>query len=73
MFSTHIMEVAEHICSRIGIIFQGKIIAEGTLDELRSKSGSKSRTLEEVFLKLTNEETEIEDTTRLLQEAFYKA
>lgn len=73
LFSTHIMEVAEHICSRIGIIFQGKIIAEGTLDELRSKSGSKSRTLEEVFLKLTNEETEIEDTTRLLQEAFYKA
>ena len=73
LFSTHIMEVAEHICSRIGIIFQGKIIAEGTLEELRSMSGDKKGTLEEVFLKLTNEETEIEDTTRLLQEAFYKA
>ena len=73
LFSTHIMEVAERICSRIGIISQGRIIAEGTLEELRSKSGGKSRTLEEVFLKLTNEETEIEDTTRLLQEAFYKA
>jgi ABC-2 type transport system ATP-binding protein len=72
LFSTHIMEVAEHICTRIGIISQGKIIAEGTLDQLKSTSGGKGETLEEVFLKLTNEETEVADTTRLLQEAFFK-
>jgi ABC-2 type transport system ATP-binding protein len=72
LFSTHIMEVAEHICTRIGIIHQGKIIAEGTLDQLKSKSGGKSETLEEVFLKLTNEETEVADTTKILQEAFSK-
>ncbi|HVP41671.1 MAG TPA: hypothetical protein VMS95_06940, partial [Candidatus Krumholzibacteriaceae bacterium] len=72
LFSTHIMEVAEHICTRIGIINQGKIIAEGTLDQLKSKSGGKGETLEEVFLKLTNEETEIADTAKILQEAFFK-
>jgi ABC-2 type transport system ATP-binding protein len=70
LFSTHIMEVAENICTRIGIIYEGKIIAEGTLDQL--KNGSKSETLEEVFLKLTNEENEIADKTRLLGEAFFK-
>jgi len=72
LFSTHIMEVAEHICTRIGIIYQGKLIAEGTLDQLKSKTGHKSETLEEVFLKLTNEETEVADKTRLLGEAFFK-
>ena len=72
LFSTHIMEVAEHICTRIGIIYQGKIIAEGTLDQLKTKTQTKSETLEEVFLKLTNEEKEIADKTRLLGEAFFK-
>ena len=57
---------------RIGIIYQGKIVAEGTLDQLRAKTGSKSKTLEEVFLKLTNEENEVADKTRLLGEAFFK-
>lgn len=72
LFCTHIMEVAEHICTRIGIIYQGKIIAEGTLNQLKTKTGNKSQTLEEIFLKLTNEETEIFDKTRLLGEAFFK-
>lgn len=72
LFSTHIMEVAEQICTRIGIIHQGKIIAEGTLDQLRIQTGNKNETLEEVFLKLTNEENEVADKTRLLGEAFFK-
>jgi ABC-2 type transport system ATP-binding protein len=71
LFSTHIMEVAEHICTRIGIIHQGKVIAEGTLDQLRSKTGGKSETLEEVLLKLTNEETQVADATRMLGEAIF--
>ena len=54
------------------IINQGKIIAEGTLDQLKTKTGNKSETLEEVFLKLTNEENEVADKTRLLGEAFFK-
>jgi len=71
LFSTHIMEVAEHLCTRIGIIYQGEVIAEGTLDQLKSKTGSRSETLEEVFLKLTNEETEVADKTRILGDVFF--
>lgn len=51
-FSTHVLEVAEKLCHRIGIINKGKIIAIGTLDELR-KSGDAS--LESIFLSLTEE------------------
>jgi ABC-2 type transport system ATP-binding protein len=72
LFSTHIMEVAEQVCTRIGIIDQGKVIAEGTLDQLRGKTEGTGHTLEEVFLKLTHEESEIADTTRMLREAFFK-
>ncbi len=72
LFSTHIMEVAEQICTRIGIIDQGNVIAEGTLDQLRNTIGGTAETLEEVFLKLTHEESEIADTTRMLREAFLK-
>ncbi len=72
IFSTHVMEVAEHVCTRIGIIYQGKVIAEGTLDQLKSKFGGVSETLEEVFLKLTNEEMEVADTTRILGETLFK-
>ncbi len=73
LFSTHIMEVAENICNRIGIIYQGKIVAEGSLDELRhlaSTGSTGQETLEEVFLKLTHEEEEIAETVRTLREAF---
>ena len=71
LFSTHIMEVAEHVCSRIGIIYGGRVVAEGSLDELRSSaSEGKAATLEEVFLKLTHEEGEVEETARTLREAF---
>jgi ABC-2 type transport system ATP-binding protein len=72
LFSTHIMEVAQQVCTRIGIIYQGKVIAEGTLDELRSKTEDRGGTLEEVFLKLTHEEDEVADTLRMLREAFFK-
>ena len=71
LFSTHIMEVAEHVCTRIGIIHQGRLIAEGTLDQLRGKAGGKNETLEEVFLKLTDEEVEVADAARLLGEAIF--
>jgi len=73
LFSTHIMEVAEQVCTRIGIIYQGKVIAEGTLDQLRGKTEDKGGTLEEVFLKLTHEEAEVVDTMRTLKEAFFKS
>jgi len=71
LFSTHVMEIAQRICSRIGIIFEGRIVAEGDLDQLRARAGEKDATLEEVFMNLTNEATEVENTVRTLRESFF--
>ena len=51
-FSTHILEVAERLCDRIGIIHRGKLIACGTMNELQGNSENKE-TLENIFLELT--------------------
>lgn len=56
IMTTHILEVAEHMAQRIGIIGQGRLIAEGTLDELRARSG-RDGTLEEIFLGLVAEDS----------------
>lgn len=53
-FSTHIMEVAENICDRIAIISNGKIVAQGSLDQIR-ESLDEDKSLEELFLELTDE------------------
>ncbi len=51
-FSTHVLDVAERICDRVAIINRGRLVAEGTVEELRRQAGS-SATLERVFLELT--------------------
>jgi ABC-2 type transport system ATP-binding protein len=51
--TTHILEVAERLADRIGIIDGGRLLAEGTLAELRTRAGSNESTLEELFLDLT--------------------
>ena len=53
-FSTHILEVAEKLCDRMGIIHKGRLIAIGTMDELRQ--GDKKDSLENIFLELTDNE-----------------
>ena len=55
ILTTHILEVAERIADRIGILAGGRLIAEGTLDELRAKDAAAGETLEDVFLNLTAE------------------
>lgn len=52
-FSTHVLEVAEKVCDRIAIINHGKIIASGTMDELRSLEHEEGGSLEKIFLELT--------------------
>jgi len=52
LFSTHIMEVAEKLCDRIGIIHKGRLIACGTMEELRTL-GQTEQSLENIFLELT--------------------
>lgn len=51
-FSTHVLDVAERLCDRIGIIQSGRLIAEGTMDELRS--AEHAQTLESIFLEMTD-------------------
>jgi ABC-2 type transport system ATP-binding protein len=55
ILTTHILEVAERLADRIGIIQSGKLIAEGRLSELRSRMGAGEATLEDVFLNLIAE------------------
>jgi ABC-2 type transport system ATP-binding protein len=52
ILTTHIMEVAERLVDRIGIIQSGRIVAEGTLEELRTQAGRSNATLEDLFLRL---------------------
>jgi ABC-2 type transport system ATP-binding protein len=53
ILTTHILEVAERLADRIGIVARGRLVAEGTLDELRAHAGQSGGTLESVFLSLT--------------------
>ena len=50
--STHILEIAERMCDRIGIINQGRLIAAGSMDDLRRMSQGET-SLEDIFLNLT--------------------
>lgn len=52
MLSTHILEIAENMCDRIGIINRGKLVASGTMEELR-QLGQGESSLEDIFLGLT--------------------
>jgi ABC-2 type transport system ATP-binding protein len=64
IMTTHILEVAERMADRIGVIAHGKLIAEGTLDELRLQAGrangmtSDGATLEDTFLALVAEQAQ---------------
>jgi len=54
IFSTHYMREAERLCDRIGILHEGRLHAQGTLDELRAQTGCQD--LEDIFLKLARPE-----------------
>ena len=53
LMSTHTLEVAQEMCDRVSIILKGRIIASGTVDEVRRLSGNADEQLTAVFLKLT--------------------
>jgi len=54
-FSTHVLEVAEKVCDRVGIINKGKLMFCGTMNELRAMV-SENEGLEQIFLEMTNDE-----------------
>ena len=55
-FSTHIMEIAERLCDRVGIINHGELVAAAPLEELRRKAGGENATLERLFLAMTDDD-----------------
>jgi len=60
-FSTHILDVAERLCDRVGIIRKGRLIACGTMEQLR-RDRMADTTLETLFLELTESEAETTET-----------
>jgi ABC-2 type transport system ATP-binding protein len=67
IFCTHIMEVAENICTRVGIINRGKLVGEGTVSQLRELVRGGEASLEDIFLKVTEQEAGIRDTIKALE------
>jgi ABC-2 type transport system ATP-binding protein len=55
--STHLLDMAEKLCDRVGIIHRGALAATGTLDEIRAQA-STDGSLEELFLKITDDSGE---------------
>ncbi len=53
LISTHTLEFAEVLCDRMAVIAEGRIVAQGTMDELRAQAASEGSGLEEIFLRLT--------------------
>ncbi len=58
--STHILEIAERMCDRIGIIQNGKLIVVGNMEELKKLSKDDESNLEEIFLELTGGDEDID-------------
>src|SRR5579862_8109265 len=56
IMTTHILEVAERMADRIGVIASGRLVAEGTLTELRQQNGRGDTSLEDVFIALVDSE-----------------
>jgi ABC-2 type transport system ATP-binding protein len=59
--SIHTLEVAERLCDRLGILLNGRLVAEGSIDEVRHSAGLLGGGLEEAFLALTGEELRLDD------------
>ncbi|MFX0147846.1 MAG: ABC transporter ATP-binding protein [Candidatus Hodarchaeota archaeon] len=72
LFSTHIMEIAQELCDRIGIINKGKMVGIGTVDELRQQANKLGASLEDVFLRLTEQDTSVEEIVKRLRASYKK-
>lgn len=68
LLSTHQMDTAENLCDRIGILNHGKLVAEGTLEELRAIVEEQGASLEDIFLKLTEQDESVKKILEKLKE-----
>jgi len=60
LVSTHTLELAESLCDRLAVIDRGRIMASGSIDDLRREAKSETAGLEEIFLKITRGATDSE-------------
>jgi ABC-2 type transport system ATP-binding protein len=67
ILSTHILEIAQALCDRVAIIDHGRVVAVGTLAELRRGAGTADASLEDLFLQLTGGPEQREVVERLLE------
>ncbi len=65
--STHQLSVAEDVADRVGIVHMGKLVAVGTNEELQAMGGQAPPALEETFLALTQEESDVAVLRQLQQ------
>jgi len=72
LFSTHIMEIAQDLCDRIAIINRGKIVGIGTIEELSRQADKLGANLEDIFLRLTEQDTSVEEIVKKLRKSFNK-
>ena len=70
LFSTHIMEIAEDLCDRIAIMNRGKIVGIGSMDELRQQADQLGANLEDVFLRLTEQDVSVNEIVKKLRKSF---
>jgi len=70
LFSTHIMEIAEDLCDRIAIMNRGKIVGIGSMDELRQQANQVGANLEDVFLRLTEQDVSVNEIVKKLRKSF---
>lgn len=68
LFSTHILEIAEELCDRICVISSGRRVAAGTPQELRSDASGSGGKLEDVFLRLTEQDESVAEIIKELRE-----
>jgi len=72
LFSTHIMEIAQELCDRIGILNKGKLVGIGTIEELRQQANKLGENLEDVFLRLTEQDTSVIEIVNKLRKSYKK-
>jgi ABC-2 type transport system ATP-binding protein len=72
LFSTHIMEIAQELCNRIAIINKGRIVGIGTIEELRQQANKIGASLEDVFLRLTEQDTSVDEIVKRLRNMYKK-
>jgi len=70
LFSTHIMEIAEDLCDRIAILNRGKIVGIGSMEELRKQADNLGANLEDVFLRLTEQDVSVNEIVKKLRKSF---